>query len=192
MDIAAMERELKEIVEQFKDYDESLLYSGLTILSKDIAEYLATSAYPGEDKRLFLEVYTDALNVERDYWSEHGSPLFQSLEATQLPRGFAWAATEGRSDFAPLADRSIVHEWLVNPGNNLFEKFKVKFKETICGKDGPYEKFVNGLVGQDDLPIKIASAILMTGFSMTAFWFPLVVYFSLLLIKAGLKTYCEE
>jgi hypothetical protein len=191
MDIAAMERELKEIVEQFKDYDESLLYSGLTILSKDIAEYLASSAYPGEDKRLFLEVYTDALNVER-YLSEYGPLVLQSLETAQLPRGFARAAAEGRFDLAPLADRSIEHEWLMFPGKELFEKFKVKFKETICGKDGPYEKFVNGLVGQDDLPIKIASAVLMTGFSMATFWFPLAVYFSLLLIKAGLKTYCEE
>lgn len=184
------ERELKEIYEQVKDYDESLLYSGLTILSKDIAEHLATLAYPGEDKQLFLEVYTDALNVERDYWATSG--LFQSLETTQLPRGFARAATEGRFDLTPLADRSIVHEWLMYPGNRLFEKFKVKFKETICGKDGPYEKFENGLIGQDDLPIKIASAVLITGFSIAAFWFPLAVYFSLLLIKAGLKTYCEE
>ena len=132
-----MERELKEIVEQFKDYDESLLYSGLTILSKDIAEYLATSAYPGEDKQLFLEVYTDALNVERDYWLKFGPQVFQSLETAQLPQGFARAATEGRFDLAPLADRSIEHEWLMYPGKELFEKFKVKFKETICGKDGP-------------------------------------------------------
>ena len=186
------ERELKEIVEQVKDYDESLLYSGLTILSKDIAEYLATSAYPGKDKQLFLEVYTDALNVERNYWLEHGPLVFASLETAQLPRGFARAATEGRFDLAPLADSSIYHEWLENPGNKLFEKFKVKFKETICGKDGPYEKFENELVGQADLPIKIASSVLITGFSMAAFWFPLAVYFSLLLIKAGLKTYCEE
>lgn len=185
-------RELKELVEQVKDYDESLLYSGLTILSKDIAEYLATSAYPGKDKQLFLEVYTDALNVERDYWSEFGPQVFQSLETAQLPRGFAQAATEGRLDLALLADRSIEHEWLVNPGMRLFEKFKVKFKETICGKDGPYEKFVNGLIGQADLPITIASAVLIAGFSMAAFWLPLTVYFSLLLIKAGLKTYCEE
>jgi len=186
------ERELKELVEQVKDYDESLLYSGLTILSKDIAEYLATSAYPGEDKQLFLEIYTDALNVERGYYLKSGPQLFQSLETAQLPRGFAWAATEGRLDLAPLADRSIEREWLVNSGKNLFEKFKVKFKDTICGNDGPYEKFMKGLVGQADLPITIASAILIAGFSMAAFWLPLAVYFSLLLIKAGLKTYCEE
>jgi len=186
------ERELRELVEQIKDYDESLLYSGLTILSKDIAEYLATSAYPGKDKQLFLEVYTDALNVERDYWAKSGPQLFQPLETAQLPRGFAQAATEGILDLALLADRSLEHEWLVNPGKKLFGKYKVKFKETICGKDGPYEKFVNGLVGQADLPIKIASAILIVGFSNAAFWLPLAVYISLLLIKAGLKTYCEE
>lgn len=186
------EPELRDLINQVKDYDESLLYSGLTILSKDVAEYLATSAYPGKDAQLFLEVYMDALNVERDYWSKFGPQLFQSLETAQLPRGFARAATEGRVDLTPLANRNIIHEWLENPGKKLFEKFKGKFRETICGKDGPYEKFVNGLVGQADLPLTIASAVLTAGFSIAAFWIPLVAYFSLLLIKAGLKTYCED
>ena len=186
------EPELKDLINQVKDYDESLLYSGLTILSKDVAEYVATSAYTGKETQLFFEVYRDALNVERDYWAQFGPQLFQPLETAQLPRGFAQAATEGRLDLTPLADRTIVHEWLENPGKKLFEKFKAKFRETICGKDGPYEKFVNGLVGQADLPLTIASAVLTAGFSIAAFWLPVVVYFSLLLIKAGLKTYCED
>lgn len=163
------ETELRELFKQIEDFDEYRLYSGLTIISKDIAEYIATSAYPGEDKQLFLEVYADALNVERDYWSKFGPQLFQPLETVKLPRGFARAATEGRLDLTPLADRSIIHEWPAKPGKELFEKFKVKFKETICGKDGPYEKFVNGLVGQADLPITIASTVLSAGFSVAAF-----------------------
>ena len=186
------ERELEELLEQVKDFDEDLLYSGLTILSKDIAEYLATSAYPGKEKELFLDVFTEAMNVDRDYWLNSGPQVFRSLETSELPRGFASAATEDRLDLAPLADRDNIHEWLMNPGMKIFEKFKEKFKETICGKDGPYEKFMDGLIDQADLPITIASSVLTAGFSMATFWFPLAIYLSLLLIKAGLKTYCEE
>jgi len=67
----------------------------------------------------------------------------------------------------------------------------MKFKDTICGKDGPYEQFTKGLVGQAALPSSIASSILAAGFSVETVWYPLAVYLSLLLVKTGLKTYCE-
>jgi hypothetical protein len=70
-------------------------------------------------------------------------------------------------------------------------KFAKKFKETICGKGGPYEQFKDGLIGQEKLPVVIASSILTAGFTATAFWIPIVVYISLLIIKTGLKVYCE-
>jgi len=77
----------------------------------------------------------------------------------------------------------------------LFVKFRDKFgskcKETVCGKDGPYEQFNNGLLGQKALPGAIVGAILVSGFTPVTFWVPLSVYISLLLLKVGLKTYCE-
>ena len=90
-----------------------------------------------------------------------------------------------------LISPAIVHEWTFKPGKRLLVKFGVKFKDTICGADGPYEQFTNGLIGQAALPATIAAKILTVGFSAATFWYPLAVYVSVLLVKAGLKTYCE-
>jgi len=91
-----------------------------------------------------------------------------------------------------LFDNQIVHEWTKFPGMKLFMKFSEKFKEVICGKDGPYEKFNNGLIGQADLPVTIAATILSSGISITTFWIPIIVYVSILIVKTNLKVYCES
>ncbi len=181
-------------IDQTKNWseDENVLFSGLTVLSKDLAEYLATTGRTAGEAKPFLEAYSEAMDMERLYWEKNGSSLFMPLEKVGLPNGFAEAAEKGTLDMTPLGNQSIVHEWTRNPGRKLLEKFKVKFKETICGKDGPYEKLQNKLLGQADLPAAIVASILTAGtISMAAFWIPLLVYIALLLTKATLKTYCE-
>lgn len=185
------EGKLKEILQQVEHLDDGILYSGLMILSKDLSEFFAANGLNTKDVTLFREVYTETLNIERDYWEKYGNELFQKLSDVQLPEGFALSAGKGNFDLSYLTENSIQHEWLHNPGRKFLTRFAEKFKETICGKDGPYEKLNNGLVGQADLPISIASSILSAGLSVAAFWYPIAVYIGLLLIKAGLKTYCE-
>jgi len=50
---------------------------------------------------------------------------------------------------------------------------------------------MNGLLGQAEIPMAIVRSVLAVGFPTAEIWYPLAVYFSLLLVKAGLKTYCE-
>jgi hypothetical protein len=187
------EEMLRKLAKQAEGYDEERLRAGLTVLAKDVAEYLAATAQSGKDVQLFQEVYLTALNRERAYWEKHGPQLFLPLDQTEpkLPSGFAQAAVKGDPDISSLGGADIIHEWTKFPGRDLLERFAGKFKETICGKDGPYEQFNNGLIGQADLPTKIAAAILIVGLSAAAFWYPLAVYIGLLLAKASLKTYCE-
>jgi hypothetical protein len=182
---------INKLIEQAKDYDEQLLTAGLTVLSKDLAEYLASTGRIKGEPEAFLDVYASVMDSDRSF-EAYGSPLFLPLEQAGLPKGFAQAAAEGKPDLSPLGDRSrIVHEWTFHPGKKLFEKFKAKFKETICGKDGPYEQFQNKLLGQAGLPATIVTSIIAAGFSVATVMIPLLVYFALLLVKAGLKTYCE-
>lgn len=182
---------LQNLVDQARDREPKLLSAGLTVLAKDAAEYLAATGKGGNDVRLFQDIYSEALGVEREYWEKHGPRVFSSLEDAGLPRGFAAAAVAGKADLSRLGDKGIEHEWTKFPGRDLLKKFSVKFRETICGKDGPYEKFQNGLLGQADLPVTIAASILTAGLSAAMFWYPLAVYVGLLLSKAALKTYCE-
>jgi len=181
------EKLIRDLVDQAKDYEQYLLTAGLAVLSKGVNEYLLEN--PREDATLFNEVFSSTLEVEKQRFE--GSPFFAPLKEAGLPIGIAEAAASGTPDLRPLGDPSIVHEWTVGPGEQLLRKFGEKLKDTICGKDGPYEKFKKGLLGQADLPATIVSTILAVGFSAATFWYPLAVYVGLLLIKVGLKTYCE-
>ena len=70
---------------------------------------------------------------------------------------------------------------------------KEELKKCIYGilTDIQKEKFEKDLLGQADLPVTIASCILAAGISVATFWYPLAIYFGLLLVRTGLKTYCE-
>lgn len=130
-----MQEELvNNLIEQAKNYDEALLEAGLTVLSKDVAEYLAATGRIMGEPEVFFEVYSSTMESERAYGEKYGSPLFSPLEQAGLPKGFAQAAVEGKPDLSPLGNKNIVHEWTMRPGKKLFEKFKIKFKETISGK----------------------------------------------------------
>jgi hypothetical protein len=187
------DNEVKDEDKDKQDYEYRLLLAGLTVLAKDVAEYLAATGHFGGDASLFQEVYTISLDSEREYWQKHGPGLFLPLQEARLPSGFAAGAAAGKLDLdlTPLSNANIIHDWTRYPGRDLLQQFAIKFKETICGKDGPYEKFQDGLIGQSDLPLVIASTILTVGFSTATFWYPLAAYIGFLLTKAVLKTYCE-
>jgi hypothetical protein len=93
-----------------------------------------------------------------------------------------------------LGGQQIVHEWTFKAGKRLFLKVAKKSEETVCGPGGPYRAFINddGLLGQADLPRTIAASIVVGSFNPAAFWCPLAAYAGLLVVKTGLKTFCEE
>ena len=184
----------------YDDYPLGQYYVGLAVLVRDMHLYL--EAHPRDDTALFYDV-VDAVNSVDTlmYGSEVAFPNYggRLAEVAQaLPRGMAEAAAQGQPTLKPLANNpTIVHEWTFKPGKRLLgqflEKFGHEFKEVICGAGGPYEQFKDddGLLGQANLPNVIASALLTSVFSAAVFWTPLAVYISLLLVKTGLKTYCE-
>ena len=175
------------------------LYAGLAVLARDMHAYLAGRAPHSLNEnavRLFQVVTSDVSEKDRQGYGAGAFPNYEGQPVADLPTGLAAAAARGKPVVAPLANPAIVHEWTVKPGKKLFqafiEKFGPKLKETICGKGGPYKQFEKGLLGQTALPTTIASAILTSGLSTATFWYPLAVYLGLLLVKAGLKTYCES
>ncbi len=178
-----------------EDLDLAIYYSGLAVLCRDMHLYLLES--PREDAADFEEIFSSVVADDKKLYptyayphTEPGSP-FRDLLSKQY-EGMAVSAAEGLPTVRQLGQTDIVRESNVKPGKRLWDKFKRKLKKVICGKNGPYEQFENGLIGQAALPSTIASAILTAGFSVATFWYPLVVYIAILLIKTGLKTYCEE
>jgi hypothetical protein len=165
------------------------LYAGLSVLARDMYLYLANSSR--NDAALFSDIISVVNEEERRMYQEQAFPDYKGLDIKDIPKQLAYDAAIGRPTLKPLGDRNIVHEWTFKPGKRLFIKFGQKFKDTICGADGPYEQSNRGLIGQADLPKTIAACILITGFSAATFWYPLAVYLGILVVKTGLKTYCE-
>jgi len=153
---------VKKLVDALSQVDEDHLYAGLTLISRTIDHKTDCEDFIGQ--RHFF-AFPELLSM----------PM---IDLTQFENG----------EVPELLLRpEIKHEYTYYPGKEIFEKFSRKFKETICGKDGPYEQFCNGLVGQADLPVTIAASILSGG----QVWLPIAVYVGLLIVKTGLKTYCE-
>jgi|GEM_PF-2669621 len=183
---------LEQIISQIDHLDDEMLYSGLTILSKDIAEYTGnTRSLQTDEMQSFQSIFKETMGEERSYWEVHGNNLFTNLAEQQQPHGFAQSAAEGNQvDLTPLTDPSIHHEYFNIPGKKMFKRFAVKFKTTICEKDGPRDQF-KAVVKKSELPTTLATAILASGFSMATFWYPIAVYVGLLIARTGLDVYCE-
>lgn len=182
---------IAELFDQAKGHDEALLLAGLTILTKDLAEYFAATGHGEEDTQLLHDVYSGALGKDRDRWIAEGPKLFQTLRDGGLPQGFAADAVHGRPEVSRLNDKTIVQDWTTAPGRELLERFGAKFQDTVCGKDGPYEQLQSGQLGQANLPVTIAGGILASGLTRGIFWLPLAVYLGLLISKATLSSYCQ-
>jgi hypothetical protein len=176
------------MVDQLADLEEQELLAGLGVLAKDMDAHLEANAR--DDAGLFTSAFSEMSRGERMTFSD--TPFFERPERTGLPQGIAERAERGEFDLAALKSPEVLHEWTMSPGLRLFERFKREFEHTICGPDGPYEKFNKGLVGQADLPVTIAAAIIAAGISVATFWCPLAVYIALLLVKTGLAVYCED
>ena len=180
-----IDEQMKKIMAAAQHHDIDRLHAALTLLVMDIRKYL--ESHPREDAKQFMEMTKPVIETEKQAYPD--SPLFD-LAKHGMPTDLALKADRG--EFTPaLLEGDIVHEFTKYPGQRFMEKFGAKFKEAICGKDGPYEQFHKGLLGQAALPTTIASTILTAGFSAATLWVPIGVYITLLITKAGLKTYCE-
>ena len=145
-----------------QDKELTQLYAGLAVLAWDMKQYLAKSRR--KDARLFKEVIASVKIEDRKRYGPGAFPYDSKRfpyteELAAFPKGLARTADEGRPTVQPLGGNYIRHEWTVKPGKKLFLKFGEKFKIVICCKDGPYEQFENGLLGQVALPSAITASV---------------------------------
>jgi hypothetical protein len=179
---------IKNVISQVERFNEKQLFAGLTLMCKDILN--DSSKTKNSDLAVVID---DFFKEEQGLFGVtplfHEEPVYKMSGASGIPLKKGWYNGEIVS---LLNDPAIIHEWTELPGQRLFDKFKVKFKDILCkGEDCIYTKMEKGLLGQADLPATIVSTILTAGISASTFWIPIIVYFALLLIKTGLKTYCE-
>ena len=111
------------------------------------------------------------------------------------------------SEEIPLDDPDKLARWLkrsqtdertLSTGQRLLEKFGRNFKETICGKGGPYELFnktdlhrIASRISKVIVTSFIGTPFIGTSFALASVWVSFATVLAWAIIKPGLKTYCE-
>jgi hypothetical protein len=113
------------------------------------------------------------------------------------------ALSHGRgSEKIPWDDPDKLANWLkacsqtdertLSTGQRLFEKLGRKFKDTICGEGGPYE-LIDEISLRDMASHTGKTIIGIIGTSyVLAVWVPLAAVLAWVIVKTGLKMYCER
>lgn len=161
------------------------LYAAAGVVARDIDMYL--TQHPDEPQDLYATLMMPIIEEDREQYPN--TTMFGKIPPEPLPMGFAEAAVSGAPTLAELDDPGIIHEWTSKPGKRIYTRFGEKFQETICGPNGPYEQF-GGKVAPVLGPAAIVQAI-TSGLSVAAILIPLLVLIAVLIVKTGLKTYCE-
>lgn len=203
---------LEAIIEKIHNEDRLQLLAGLTLLAKDLNEYMAVNAYYGSDTQLFNQIYASTFDANRIFWSSldsapgdenhkpEGSMLYAQLEDSGMPHGFAEQALSPNFDATPLlkpkeevAGVNINQEWTRHPGWALLQAFRAAFCEVLCKNGRPVRQYVDS--GSDDrkkLANAIAGVLVREKFSTAAYWRPFIAQLSVLIAKTDVAGYCAS
>lgn len=151
------EHEFKWILDNIKTWDHRQLLADMTILSKDLAEYLAPRALDNAGTRVFWKSYNEVLNYDRWFWEtfEEEEFLYKPLldRFPDLPEYAAAAATDPTPAFLNidyLNTPELVQTWTFLKGWEFLKKYTQALslnmnvlKESYTQKtDLPFEKKV--------------------------------------------------
>jgi hypothetical protein len=195
----SVEEAVEKIAQTISALPRDKLVAGLGILIRDVYETKET-LNPNE-REYFSRIFEPIIEEERR--ERAGSTMYASNDNV-MPRGTSKAYAEAKRDRhkltsmlkageieKKLSSDNIVNERTVGTGEKYFKKFVAKTKDVICGKGGPYDKYVSKSANQKSMEGVIGVAILGIGIAASSALIPVVAYCSVLLVKAGLKTVCE-
>ncbi len=148
---------LLEIIGEINCLSLGLLWTGLTILSKDMMEFLSVGAYDSHAVTRFRQIYIKALNEDRAYWEVYGPELYRPLKNINgMPSGFAARARKGNFDISdltqevedvPPGQEPIIRKWTHYPGWELSKQSGIGLSGAICHGDRPGEETVGYKTG---------------------------------------------
>lgn len=206
------ENHLKAMYDQVKDAKLGLLFAGLTVLVKDTADYINANGLNDAASETLRGAYLEMLNHDRYYWEAFGPKLYLSLPDAGLPYGIAKAASHCDFNLAKLAkpaEPGIEYEWTIAPGWHCFETYTQEIKADILGGRTLVELkawFCTGCDPKDPKdckdpnepkdPFKPFAALIeriarRSSFG-PGFWYPLMLYVTLLLVKTDFRTLADS
>ncbi len=177
--------EFQPLLEKIAATDIRNLIAGITILSKDLAEHLASGGFGDPAAARFYRVYTQSLSESRWFRERFNPQLYLPLRESFEPALPAYAQEASRFIFelTDLNKPKIDKEWTTAPGWQLFVAFGQEFRTLL-------EKFKNELkndplntnLDQSEKTLKLFDLIRLEGFDKRPHWIPLAMYISHLMI----------
>ena len=185
----AMEKEKKQIVHKYRWLLDAILAMGgtsqgqntkfalaaLTIVSKNLAEFLAPGGHDKPAAKRFFKAYNDALNRDRWLWTMMGGQLFEPLSSSVPPLpllpNYAKEAQAGNltpDAIQKLADPKNIVDWTVFPGWYLLETYSEVFKDILHKKKGEYHK--DGSIPYEDHILSLFDILRCDGFDENQYW----------------------
>jgi hypothetical protein len=168
-------------------------YAAIALLARDMHLYL--QAHPRDDATLFEEIVEKVHAEERTRFDEDAFPVYRHFLPEGFSFGLAQAAAAGQPSLEHLASPEIVHEWSSRPGALLYHSFvsaldRLGLRQRICGKGGLHEQYTEHHITFPDLQVVLVTSIVTLSASAAAFWAPLAVLISVILVRRGLDHYC--
>lgn len=180
------------------------LYAALAIYSREV--YLHSESLIGTTNGLIVAAVEQVEQMEKRRWGNSAYPYQQpgfpfTAELARFPTHLAQASLSQQLDLTILDDPDLLHEWTLKAGRRLFEQYLARLKpavrQAICHVDGPYgyvkdKKPVHDVLDAT-VPI-ILSALLTQGGGeplAEALLAPVAVCVAVILVKKGLRAYCE-
>jgi hypothetical protein len=186
------------------NFDTGALLGGLTVLAKDLMEYLTLRGYRGDAVDKFRNAFACVFDENRFYWECFHPDAYKRLEdaTPPLPEGFAVRAANGDFNLFELTgrDKRIVlpegynhtpsaderarmdarealldREWLRYLGWEFFNKYCPEIKIPELADCQAIAR-VQGERPEDRLAILVQKAITQLGVQAQCWWFPLLVY----------------
>jgi hypothetical protein len=77
-------------------------------------------------------------------------------------------------------------------GKKLFDQFAEAYRPTICSTRGVMGALLKGTVHTDELPVLIATHLLVNHFSEDASWNEFALLFAMLLHSIGIEEFCSQ
>ena len=177
--------EFQSLLDKIKAWDTRILIAWVTILSKDLAEHLASGGFADVAAARFYKVYTKSLSKSRWFRERFNPQLYLPLRDSfgpDLP-SYAQEASKGAFDLKELDKPKIDKEWTTAPGWQLFVAFGQEFRTLL-------EKFMKELdnnplyinLEKDEKTLLLFDQLRAEGFDKRMHWIPLALYISHLMI----------
>lgn len=202
----------RTLLDKIQGFDSKSIVAGITVLCKDLAEYLAAGGFSSTAAERFMKVYAKALDRDRWFWERFGPELYWSMRpapptdpgdfdpAVQIAfnpplPSYAHEANQNDFDLNHLNDTRISQNWTLTPGWQLFTGFMEEFKDLISRQKNDINALPPKSLPSDNIPypsadykvLKIFDLLREKGFDRRLHWIPLAMYLSYLIVD-----YCPE